>query len=95
MKAILTILFVLICGAAALANTNNNQLVLNPQIENHDEIKFTEVGTNLVSGIVVATKYNEVETATETEVARFYKFKNSRIKKALAFTTKRNKAKMA
>lgn len=95
MKAILTILFVLICGAAALASTNDNQLVLNPQIENHDEIKFTEMGTTMDTGIVVATSYNEVETATEIEVARLYKFKNSRIKKALAFTTKRNKAKMA
>jgi hypothetical protein len=95
MKAILTILFILICGFAALANTNNNQLVLNPQIENHDEIKFSEMGAVMVSGIVVATEYNEVETTTETEVARLYKFKNSRIKKALAFTTKRNKAQKA
>lgn len=95
MKAILTILFVLICGAAALASTNDNQLVLNPQIENYNEVKFTEMGINMDTGIVVATSYNEVETATENEVARLYKFKNSRIKKALAFTTKRNKAKMA
>lgn len=95
MKAIITIFFVLICGAAALANTNDNQLVLNPQIENHDEAKFTQMGTIMDSGIVVATKYNEVETTNETKVTRLYKFKNSRIKKALAFTTKRNKAKMA
>ena len=95
MKAILTILFVLICGVAALANTNNNQVVLNPQIENHDEDKSIEVGTTMDTGIVVATKYNEVETAYETKITRLYKFKNSKIKKALAFTTKRNKAKMA
>jgi hypothetical protein len=95
MKAILTILFVLICGATALANTNDNQLVLNLQIENHDEVKSTEMGTIMDTGIDVATEYSEVETTTETEVARLYKFKNSRIKKALAFTTKRNKAKMA
>jgi hypothetical protein len=95
MKAILTILFVLICGATALANTNDNQFVLNLQIENHDEVKFAEMGTIMDTGIDVATEYSEVETTTETEVARLYKFKNSRIKKALAFTTKRNKAKMA
>ncbi|WP_086477196.1 hypothetical protein [Arenibacter amylolyticus] len=29
------------------------------------------------------------------EVARVYKFKNSRIKKELSFTTKRNRAKLA
>ncbi len=35
------------------------------------------------------------ETVKETEVARLYKFKNARVTKALSFTTKRNKAKMA
>jgi phenolic acid decarboxylase len=34
-------------------------------------------------------------TETTTEVARLYKFKNSRIKKELSFSTKRNIAKMA
>jgi len=34
-------------------------------------------------------------TTNENTVARLYKFKNSRVKKALSFTTKRNKAKMA
>ena len=29
------------------------------------------------------------------EVARLYKFKNSRVKKELSFTTKKNKAKLA
>ncbi len=35
------------------------------------------------------------ETKNETEVARLYMFKNSRIKKELAFRTKRNKSKLA
>ena len=34
-------------------------------------------------------------TVKETSVARLYLFKNSRVKKALAFQTKRNKSKMA
>ena len=33
--------------------------------------------------------------AKENSVARLYKFKNSKVKKALSFTTKRNKAKLA
>ncbi|MFK5972785.1 MAG: hypothetical protein QM485_05845 [Flavobacteriaceae bacterium] len=33
--------------------------------------------------------------ANENSVARLYKFKNSKVKKALSFTTKRNKAKLA
>ena len=34
-------------------------------------------------------------TTNGNTVARLYKFKNSRVKKALSFTTKRNKAKIA
>jgi len=34
-------------------------------------------------------------TTKKNTVARLYKFKNSRVKKALSFTTKRNKAKLA
>lgn len=32
---------------------------------------------------------------TETEIARLYMFKNSRVKKELSFRTKRNKSKLA
>lgn len=35
------------------------------------------------------------EKVQNTKVARLYKFKNSRVKKALSFRTKRNKPKMA
>ncbi|MEO0572790.1 MAG: hypothetical protein AAF039_13875 [Bacteroidota bacterium] len=45
-------------------------------------------GVNLE--ITIATK--EIKN---TEVARLYKFKNARVKKALKFSTKANKAKMA
>ncbi|MBT8300943.1 MAG: hypothetical protein KJO63_06405 [Maribacter sp.] len=34
-------------------------------------------------------------TTNENTVARLYKFKNSMVKKALSFTSKRNKAKLA
>ncbi|WP_299320158.1 hypothetical protein [uncultured Maribacter sp.] len=44
--------------------------------------------------IVTETTY-EVEANTTTEVARLYKFKNSRIKRDLNFLTKANKPKMA
>ena len=41
------------------------------------------------------TKTIVTPTTNENTVARLYKFKNSRVKKALSFTTKRNKAKLA
>ncbi|WP_411031474.1 hypothetical protein [Spongiimicrobium sp. 3-5] len=37
----------------------------------------------------------EVSTTNENSVARLYKFKNARVKKALSFATKRNRAKLA
>ncbi len=45
--------------------------------------------------VVTVEKTVVIKTAEETKVARLYKFKNSRVKKALSFTTKRNKAKLA
>ncbi|WP_422860451.1 hypothetical protein ACOKFD_06255 [Flagellimonas sp. S174] len=37
----------------------------------------------------------DTDSKKEIEVARLYRYKNSRIKKALAFRTKRNRAKLA
>ncbi|MBT8185512.1 MAG: hypothetical protein KJN76_11780 [Eudoraea sp.] len=52
----------------------------------------TKVAT-VEMGIVIDT-IKEVNTASN-KVARLYRRSNSRVKKALSFTTKRNKAKMA
>jgi len=85
MKAVLTLSFVLIIGALALAH--------NPQTNvKVQTIKMDIVLAPGLNHINIATK---VEINTESKVARLYKFKNSRIKKALAFKTKRNSAKMA
>ena len=43
----------------------------------------------------IVTDTNEEVKETTTEVARLYRRSNSRVKKALSFTTKRNKAKLA
>ncbi|EAR01306.1 hypothetical protein [Maribacter sp. HTCC2170] len=80
MKAIVTIIFIIFFGITAQAQNNTKEVKV-------ETIEMTVVLTS-------ETK-NEVKTETTTEVARLYKFKNSRIKKALSFTTKRNKAKMA
>ncbi|SFW30794.1 hypothetical protein [Cellulophaga fucicola] len=44
---------------------------------------------------VKATEVKKDALQEKAEVARLYKFKNSKIKKALAFSTKRNKSKVA
>ena len=50
------------------------------------EVKVKTVEMSVVTSI---------STTKENTVARVYKFKNSRIKKALSFKTKKNKAKLA
>ncbi|MFK7812047.1 MAG: hypothetical protein AB8B59_06105 [Maribacter sp.] len=79
MKTIATLIFVLFIGVAAQAQSSTK------------EVKVETIEMSIVTSIVK----EELKLETKTEVARLYKFKNSRIKKALKFTTKRNKAKMA
>ncbi len=80
MKAIVTIIFIIFFGITAQAQNNTKEV---------------QVETIEMSIVTTTETKNEVKTETTTEVARLYKFKNSRVKKALSFTTKRNKAKMA
>ena len=54
-----------------------------------EEVKVIEMT------IVTETATEEVVVEKNTEVARLYKRSNSRVKKALSFTTKRNRAKTA
>lgn len=82
MKAILTFVFILFIGVVAQAQETTNEVKV-------DNVETTTVTSN------TSTKYNEVSSENNNEVARLYKFKNARVLKALAFTTKRNTAKLA
>ena len=54
------------------------------------EVKVETITTSIVTTIELE------ETANQNiQVARLYKFKNSRVKKELAFRTKRNRSKLA
>lgn len=55
----------------------------------------SEVKVETIEMSIVIETTNEVKTESNTEVARLYKFKNSRIKRDLNFITKANKPKMA
>lgn len=79
MKTIVTLIFIILIGTAAQANTTTEEVKV-------DVIEMT---------IVSETANEEVVTEKNTEVARLYRRANSRVKKALSFTTKRNRAKMA
>lgn len=85
MKSILTLLFVVVLGAAALANTGENYVQVNP-------IKVDFV---LDGGTNSADANKKVETTTDKKVARLYRRSNTLVKKALNFSTKRSKAKLA
>ena len=82
MKTIATIFFIFFIGTAAQAQNNTTDV----NSETSEE--------TIEMGIVTETA-KELNLETKTEVARLYKFKNARVTKALSFTTKRNKAKMA
>ncbi len=85
MKTILTFVFILFIGVVAQAQETTNDI----KVEN---VETTIVTSNTSN---TSTKYNEVSTENNNEVARLYKFKNARVLKALTFTTKRNNAKLA
>ncbi|MCL5245925.1 hypothetical protein M4I21_08925 [Cellulophaga sp. 20_2_10] len=58
------------------------------------EANVTPVLKTITKEVNVSETKKEVLNK-ETEVARLYKFKNSKVKSALAFSTKRSKSKMA
>ncbi|MGB5819905.1 MAG: hypothetical protein WBG90_10520 [Saonia sp.] len=79
MKAVLTLIIVLFFGVVATAQDTKTESKV-------EVVTFSITSTDNVK---------EISIENENSVARLYKFKNSRVKKALAFTTKRNKAKLA
>jgi len=84
MKSLFSLIFVLIFGAIALANT-----------ENHVKVNVIEMGAVLDSSTDRANFSSQIEVGTENRIARLYKFKNWRVKKALGFETKHSKSKLA
>lgn len=80
MKSILTIVFVIVLGVFAQAKNT-------PSV-----IKVEAITKTIV--IKEEVKVNTIQENT-LEVARLYRRSNSRVKKALSFSTKRNRSKMA
>ncbi len=80
MKTIATFILVLFIGVSAQAKNAS------------EEVKVATIEMSIVTDIVIK---ETVQLEKTTEVARLYRRKHSMVKKALAFTTKRNRAKMA
>jgi hypothetical protein len=85
MKAIITLILVLLFGAAALAQNTATDV----------KVEVSQMGIVLDSSINAPLFTDQNTAAEENTVARLYKFKNSRIKKALTFSTKKDKPKLA
>ena len=86
MKAILTLVLVVFLGTTAMAKTS----------QVHGKVDTVSFG--IATSITIDFSTQELETLTlenKQEVARLYKFKNSRVKKALLFKTKRDKSQLA
>jgi len=80
MKTLITLILVLFIGVAAQAQNNTKDVKV-------ETIQMTVVTKTFIQDVIIVNN--------KIEVARLYKFKNARIKKALSFATKRNKARMA
>ncbi len=83
MKAIITIIAVVFFSTFAFAQNAKT------------EIKVDAIEMGVVLTDDVSENTFKVEINNDKETARLYKFKNSRVKKALVFTTKRNRVKLA
>ena len=86
MKSILTLILVLAFGAAAMAHSN---------ITSHEKVETYALDIVLDSSLDRSFLVKEVVNAGEKNIARVYRSKNSRVKKALSFTTKKSRPKLA
>lgn len=85
MKAIITIIFIIIIGAIALAFNKSHE----------NKVESREVGVLLDHSALRTIAGKEVAISNTKNVARLYKRSNTRVTKALNFTTKKSKAKLA
>jgi len=85
MKSLITLVFILIFGATVMAHPNVTS----------DE-KVNKHAVDLVLDFSADGIVADEETVTaEKQVVRVYRSKNSRVKKALSFTTKKSRPKLA
>jgi hypothetical protein len=86
MKAILTLIFIIIFGAVALGHNNSYH---------ENKVEYHEVGVLLDHSALRTLLEEEVSISHTKKVARLYLRSDTRVKKALNFSTKYTKAKLA
>ncbi|MFD0798254.1 hypothetical protein ACFQZJ_12350 [Maribacter chungangensis] len=85
MKTLLTFMFVLLINATAVAQ----------HTKNHDKVNIAQMDVVLVGGLPVFIALEKTGMETQNNLVRLYRYKNSRVKKALSFKTKKDKPKLA
>lgn len=60
----------------------------------HEKVASFEMDVVLLPGTTDVPTFTEVKESKEDSYARLYKFKNARIKKALSFTTAKDRPKL-
>lgn len=85
MKAVLTLVLVLFLGVVATAQN----------FKSNDKVDSIKMDIVLVTGNDIDITFEKVTITSEESVVRLYRYKNSRVKSALAFRTKKDSTKMA
>ena len=85
MKSLLTLVVVLFFGTVAIAQNSNS----------NDKVDILKMDIVLVNGDAHDFSFEKTSLSTEKSVARLYRYKNSRVKKALNFSTKKSRPKLA
>ncbi|NND15465.1 MAG: hypothetical protein HKN89_03995 [Eudoraea sp.] len=85
MKAILTLILVVAFGAAAMAHANTTS---------YEKVETYALDNVLGSSLDSSFAVEKVVNAADKQIVRVYRTKNSRVKKALSFTTKKSRPKL-
>jgi len=85
MKAFLTLVLILLFGAAALAQ----------KTAHYGKVETLQMDIVLDSSLPFSHNSGQIKATKEDAVSRLYKFKNTRVKRALSFSTKKNNPKLA
>jgi len=85
MKAVLTLVIVLFATAQCVAQ--------NPKSD--DKVVLSQMDVVLVTGLGHADDAPQIQLDSKSTIARLYRRPHTRVKKALSFSTKQNRPKLA
>ena len=85
MKTVLAFSFVVFINAAVVAQ----------HTKNNDKVDTAQMDVILVGSLPIFIALEKAKMETEDTLVRLYRYQNSRVKKALAFKTRKDRPKLA